>query len=664
MRVLSTHCLRSSAAMWVLALSASGMLANAAEPTLPQPLIAEAAPAANAVTQSAPVGAAKPQGPAVAAKPAPAAVVPAPIADTTTPSAPPAGGLLPEPGAVPRPTSSLSENVTINLINRLVQRGALTQQDATDLIRLAEQDALMARAQSQALAETQAAVMQQQAATVPPASEDEYRVTYVPETVKDQIRDELRVEVLNQARREHWAAPNAIPEWTQRIKIFGDMRMRQESLLYPSGNDTSGVFPNFNAINTGQPFDTSGTVFSPQLNANQDRERTRLRMRLGFDIDLEDGFTAGIRMATGGNNSPVSTNQTLGSSNGSSQGGGFSKYELWLDRAFIRYEASLMPKANLMIEIGRFQNPFMTSSQIMWDEDVNLDGAAFQITSPWTPEYTTFLTAGAFPVFNSDLNFPSNSPTKGASYNKYLLATQFGVQFKITEKIEAKMSLAYYDWQNIEGRLSSPFVPLNATDAGDTDNSRPLFAQKGNTYRPIRNITPTALNGFGTTNQFQYYGLASKFRQIAWAGRIDFNHYEPMQVSLLGEFIRNNAFERSTINSVAVNNRSGGGSGTFDGGNIAWYMGVNLGKAVTAFDKRGDWAFGLGYRHVESDAVVDAFSESRFGNGGTNMQGYTIQASLAMSKRTWMRAAYMAASQIAGPTLKTDVFLIEYHAKF
>ncbi len=631
----------------------------AQEPQLPAKLLAEnTTPATPA---SAPVSAA-------------AASATTPI--STDPAA--AVAVLPDPNApAPQPIlAAPSQNVTLNLINRLVQKGILSQGEAADLIQGAEQDAAFAKAQAQALAETQAAVMTQNAQPPVEPDSDEVRVTYIPEAVKAQIRDQLRTEVFAQARAQQWAAPNSAPEWTQRIKMFGDMRVRQESLMYPSGNDNvSGAFPNFNAINTSAPFDfrnTAGTL-PPQLNVDQNRDRTRLRMRLGFDIDLEDGFTAGIRMATGGNNSPVSTNQTLGSTNGNTQGGGFSKYELWLDRAFIRYEASLLPKANLMIEIGRFQNPFMTASQIMWDEDVNLDGAAFQITSPWTSGFTSFLTAGAFPVFNSALNVGENNVAKTASYNKYLIAAQFGVQFKITEKIEAKMGIAYYDWKNIEGRFSSPFVPASALDAGDTDDSRPLFAQKGNSYRPIRNITATpgaapGGNLNGTINQFQYFGLATPFKQIAWTGRLDFNNWEPMQVSLLGEFIKNVGLDKAAMGDLArrdavVNNRSGG-TGNWEGGDIAWYMGLNVGKPLQLFDRRGDWAFGLGYRHVESDAVVDGFSESRFGNGGTNMEGYTIQASMALSKRTWVRAAYMSASQIAGPTLQTDVFLFECHAKF
>lgn len=621
------------------------VLLHAAEPALPGPLLAENAPAA-------------PAGPAEAG----AVTQEIPLDPAQAPA------VLPDPaGAAPQPIlATPSQNVTLNLINRLVQKGVLTHAEAADLIKGAEEDAAFAKAQAQALADTQAAVAAQNA--MPPVEPDaeEVRVTYIPESVKAQIRDQLRTEVFAQARAQQWAAPNSAVEWTQRIKLFGDIRMRQDRFMFPAGNDNSGVFPNFNSINTGAPFDVSGTVFSPQLNVDQDRERTRLRMRLGFDIDLEDGFTAGIRMATGGNNAPVSTNQTLGStSNGNSgQGGNFSKYELWLDRAFIKYEASFLEHANLMMLLGRFDNPFVTNSQIMWDEDVGLDGIAFKVDNRWSPGFKTFLTGGAFPVFTSYFNFGSTNPAKYESYNKYLLAAQFGVEFKITDDIEAKTSLAYYDWKNVEGRLSSPFVPLDESYSGDTDNSRPSFAQKGNTYRPIRNITPTALNGFGTTNQYQYFGLASEFRQIYWTGRIDFNHFEPVQVSLLGEYIKNVAFDQNAINSVAVNNRTGGGAGAFDGGDTAWYMGVNVGKAISAFDKPGDWAFGIGYRHVESDAVIDGLTDSVFGGGGTNMEGYSLNAALALSKRTWLRMAYMSASQIAGPQLRTDVFLFDFTAKF
>lgn len=614
----------------------------AAEPALPAPLplLAENAPPATATSTSTPAPMAA----------APAEAVP----------------VLPDPNAAaPQPIlSAPSQNVTLNLINRLVQKGILTHGEATDLIKGAEEDAAFAKAQAQALAETQAAVAAQTA--MPPVQPDaeEVRVTYIPESVKNQIRDQLRTEVFEQARAQHWAAPGSVPEWTQRIKMFGDVRTMYQGFSFPDGNNNTGVFPNFNLINTGQPFDVAGTIFSPQLNVDKHRDTYLMRMRLGFDIDLEDGFTAGIRFATGSTNTPVSTNQALAAAGPGGQGGNFSKYQLWLDRAFVKYDASLSQDSHLAFWLGRFDNLFMTSSEIMWDEDVALDGIAFKVDQTWNSNFKTWLSGGAFTVFNSALNFPDNSPTKAASYDKYLFAAQFGVQFKPVEDIEVKMGIAYYDWKNIEGRLSDPFVPLNNVDAGSTDNSRPLFAQKGNTYRPIRNITPSALNGFGTTNQWQYFGLATPFRQIAWSGRMDLNYWEPVQVSLLGEYVKNLAFNRAAINSVAVNNRSGGGSGGFAGGDTAWYMGVNVGKPYTLFNERGDWNMGVGYRYVESDAVVDGFTDSNFGGGGTNMKGYTLSAAMALSKATAIRLSYMTASQIAGPTLRSDVVMFDLTAKF
>ncbi len=618
----------------------------AAEPALPAPLplLAENAP------------------PAPAAATATSSSTPAPISTDPAEAVP----VLPDPNAAPPQAMTPTQNVTLNLINRLVQKGILTHGEASDLIKGAEEDAAFAKAQAQALAETQAAVAAQTA--MPPVQPDaeEVRVTYIPESVKAQIRDQLRTEVFAQARAQHWAAPGSVPEWTQRIKLSGDIRTLYQGFSYPDGNNNTGVFPNFNLINTGAPFDVSptSTIFSPQLNVDKHRDTYLMRMRLAFDIDLEDGFTAGIRFATGSTNTPVSTNQALGAAGPGGQGGNFSKYQLWLDRAFVKYDASLSQDSHIAFWLGRFDNLFMTSSEIMWDRDVALDGVAFKLDQTWNSNFKTWVSGGAFAVFNTALNFPDNSPTKAASYDKYLFAAQFGVQFKPVEDIEVKMGFAYYDWKNIEGRLSDPFVPLNNTDAGSTDASRPLFAQKGNTYRPIRNITPSALNGFGTTNQYQYFGLATPFRQFAWSGRMDLNYWEPMQVSLLGDFVKNMAFNRDAINSVAVNNRNGGGAGSYAGGDTAWYMGVNVGKPYTLFNERGDWNIGVGYRYVESDAVVDGFTESNFGGGGTNFKGYTLSAAMALSKATAIRLTYMSATQIAGPTLRSDVVRFELNAKF
>jgi len=72
-------------------------------------------------------------------------------------------------------------------------------------------------------------------------------------------------------------------------------------------------------------------------------------------------------------------------------------------RALIKYDSSFLPHANVAFLRGRFDNPFMPPSQIMWDEDVGLDGVPFKVSNEGSKGLKTFLTGGAFPVFNSDL---------------------------------------------------------------------------------------------------------------------------------------------------------------------------------------------------------------------------------------------------------------------
>ncbi len=549
----------------------------------------------------------------------------------------------------PAPRAPRSQNVTINLINRLVERGLLPQSDADELIKQAQEDAAAARAE--ALAATPAGPAPAPAGTV--------RVTYVPEIMRTQIRDELKAEVLAQARAERWADPRAVPDWVTRFRVSGDLRVRGEGVIFPSGNDNTGAFPNFNAINTGSPFDVSGSVFSPQLNVDQDRNRLRLRARIGAEVQLGDGYTTGLRLATGDNNSPVSANQSFGAS-GSGQGGNFSKYAIWLDRAFLKYETG-DPEANLAATFGRFENPFF-STDLIWDDDLGFDGFAVRGSRRLAGDVTGFVTAGAFPVFNTDLNFASNQPAKFRSTDKWLYGAQLGADWKIRDDVRLKAGLAYYDFQNIEGRLSSPFTPLNSSDQGDTDGTRPAFAQKGNTYMALRNITPSALNGFGTTSQFQYFGLATPYRDLALTVRLDLNHYAPVQVSFLADFVKNLAADPVAIAAKAVNNLGAAGAGSYAGSDYAWLFGVRVGHV--ALEKRGDWSLALNWRRVGSDAVVDGFNDSDFGGGGTNVQGYTLAATYALSPRVALGLRWMSSNEVAGPAFKTDSLTLDLNAKF
>ncbi len=559
----------------------------------------------------------------------------------------------------------ISQNVTINLINRLVKRGVLTAEDAADLIKLAEADALAARMRDETL---RLAIAD---AAAPPMSDDDIGVSYVPEPVRRQMQAEIKAEVLAEAREQEWAAKQPAPSWLDKIEIFGDFRTRYDGTFFPDsksavdpltgelvhikGNDNTGVFPDFNAINTGSPFDVAGTQFSPQHNVDQDRHRLRFRFRAGAAVELEEGFSGGFRIATGDSSSPVSTNQSFGSS-----GGNFSKYQLWLDRAFLSYHIDDFSGTDLHLDLGRFNNPFF-SSEVMWDDDLGFDGLAARGSFKLRDNMKLFATAGAFPIFNTSFNFSTNRPDKFDSTDKWLYGGQVGLDWKIKDDLSAKFAVAYYDFDGAEGKFSTPYIPLTSSDAGDTDGTRPSFAQKGNTYMPLRVIIPHDSNDDGARNQFQYFGLATPFRNVALTGRLDYDGYEPIRLSLAGEVIKNVAFDRSRLSKYAVNNR-GRSTGRFEGGDMAWYLNFIAGSA--AFEERGDWNVFLGYRHVESDSVIDGFTDSDFGVGGTNMKGFTLGGNYALSPSVRIGARWMSASEIAGPPLKSDVLQFDINAKF
>jgi Putative porin len=568
--------------------------------------------------------------------------------------------------------SASSEDVTINsvkLLDLMVKRKLISRADADALIHEASEQRTPQRATAAAPA---AAAPATAAATAAPPNDGAVHVTYVPDIVKDQIRDEVKQQVMAQAKTEGWAAPNEVPSWVQRIHLYGDIRARYEGDMFPTGNDNTGGLPNFNAINTGSPFDASqgNQNFYPTLNVDQNRNRYRLRARLGAGADLGEGFSAGIRVASGENDSPVSENQSLGAANGA-QGGDFAKYSIWLDRSFIRYDLWHEQGKALNLTVGRMDNPFFATN-LIWADDLGFDGLAVSGKYAVRDDVTPFFTIGAFPVFNTDFNFASNQPAKFKSEDKWLYAIQAGSEWKINQDYAAKMGVAYYLYRNIEGKLSTPCTVDSASDTCSTDDSRPSFAQNGNTYTPLRNIIADAANNNGATSQFQYYGLATPFHELALTGHFDVNHFDPTHIWLDGEFVKNLAFDKSTINQKAVNNRGAclvvaadltcSVPGPFEGGSIGWFVNASVGSPVLA--QRWDWNVSLGYKHVESDAVVDGFTDSDFGLGGTNLKGFIVGGNLALSHNVWTRLRWLSADNIAGSPYKTDIVQLDLNTKF
>ena len=630
-----------------------------------------------------------------------------PVGNAAAPSGESGSPAAPD-GAVPAASSAASTptgNIVVNLINKLVERGVLSATDARSMVTQAQAEAEAQKVQNEsdmfAIAQiaavqtmTDQALAQQSGVSAVEASrremEEDMGVTYIPAPVRDQLAEEIRRKLaaggVSVAGGEQ-KPPPGLPTILARLKPEGEIRFRYEADLYPSSNSNlQNAFVNFNSINTGPPINMLDLVNDPppQWNANQNRNRYRMLVRLGTGIELGDNFSAGVRVATGDNNSPVTANQSFGLAN-QGQGGQFSKYAIWLDRAFIRYDLGgggpdtgmlavgapysmvgpgELGGAGMTLWFGRFDNPFF-STPIIFDNDLGFDGAAIRLTYNHEDVIIPSVVAGAFPVFNTDLNFSSNQTEKFPSYDKYLFAIQGGTQINLTRNWTTQLAAAYYNFYNIEGKLSSPYAQYSENDPGDTDNSRPSFAQKGNTYRTLRNlIVPPGQTALLT--DYQYFGLATPFQNLAFTGKLSYDGWDPVRVSLIGEYVRNLAFNASAINEVAVNNLSVDDNlspdGTFEGDPNAWLIDLEAGHAE--LDKLGAWQMSFGYRWIGSDAVVDGFNDSDFGLGGTNMKGFTVAGRLALSPNVFLGFRWFGSESIAGPQFDMNIFQLDLGAKF
>lgn len=544
----------------------------------------------------------------------------------------------------------VGDSAMVRLIRGLIQSGTLTKDVG---------EALLAQAQTEAMAAQQA----QRTAAAPVAAgglrvePGDVRVPYISQTVRDQIRDEVKGQVMAQAKSEGWAAPNETPEWSKRIHVEGDVRMRNESRSYSGGN--SNIEINWASINSGSGYDvnTNTNLALPSLlNTQQDRRNLfRARARLGVFADISDSTKAGVRLASGSDDSPVSTTQTLG--------GGLGKKNVWLDQMWLSYQ----PVDWLNFTGGRFGNPFV-STDLLYSNDLNFDGIAAQFTKTLAnKDVSLFGTIGLIPLEYSSDSFPSRSQDKMASENKWLLGAQVGANWKLDSDNSFRGALAYYDFRNTEGQVSTPCALYAGAEACSTDWSRPAFMQKGNTLMLLRNIALDPLDP-ANTPQPQYVGLASQFQLFDVNFRWD-TKVAGYGLRLDANYIRNQAYNKDEMFQRAkggiVNNFGGTGGTTeadFRSGGNAYSLQATFGKPSPA--ARGDWNVLLGYKRIEPDALPDGFNDSTFHQGGTNAKGYFLGASYAIDKNAWFTGRWSATKEVYGAPLSIDTLQVEFNARF
>lgn len=533
--------------------------------------------------------------------------------------------------------------VTEALIRMLQSRNALSAEEAQQLLEQLRKEAAAKPAE-------------------PAEPKGRIRVPYLPESEKQRIREQVKKDVLDTAKAENWAAPNAIPDWTRKISLAGDFRLRQEFDFLDRNNNP--FFINFQAINSGSPYNvgtpTSNQVSPPLLNSTQNRQAQRVRARLELNAKLNDSWSTGFRLSSGNLNNPVSTNQSLGND--------FNKLSLVLDRAYLQYKPTQGWARGLQAQGGRMPNPFV-STELVWDEDVNLDGLALSYKLPDAEVLKPYLTAGGFAIQNTAFDFPSTSSNKSVSHDSWLFAAQLGTDWNFIDDMQAGAALAYYHYQGISGELSQPCLAPTTAFSCNTDDTRPAFVQKGNTLFALRQLQLASAND----PQYQYFGLASPFRVLNARLLWDWSLSRGNHLNFTADYARNLAYDRrKAFARTPVNNYEPGidtnndgvedVQGAYKGGADAYLAQLRYGQQTTRLF--GDWNVYGGYRWIESDAVVDAFTDSDFHLGGTNAKGIYLGANAGVGKNVWLSLHYFSATEISGPPLAIDVLQLDINARF
>lgn len=483
---------------------------------------------------------------------------------------------------------------TLKLIELMVQSGIITQEKAEELLREARRNAAQATAPGKE------------------SKEKVVRVPYVPQVVKDQIKDEVTQEVVAQAKLEGWGKPDPLPGWISRMKFEGEVKFRLQGNHLPSSNAPVGTYVDVQSTNV-----SGGLVL---LNTQGDSQLERVQFRLGIVAPVDYWVTAGARITTGNLNSPVTEWQTLGTT--------FGRAVIGLDRAYIKLD----PVDWATVWLGKFSSPWF-STDMVWYEDLSFEGVVASLRREMRAGTIPFFTAGVLPMQGFDC---TSLQLLSCGQYKRLYAAQLGVEQRLAGDSGFVVAAALYNFDNVQGQTNDPSFPTDKAYV-------PGFVQKGNS---MFNVNP-----LGSPPLF---GLASKFRELNLTAQLNLANFDPTRIILSGDFVKNIGFDQQEILQ-----RTGLDLAPHTKG---YQAKLSVGRPMIA--KAGEWQTWIGYKYVESDAVLDAFNDSDFHLGGTDAKGWFVGGILGVAKNTTLRVRYLSANAIDLPPLAIDVLQMDLAAKF
>ncbi len=320
-----------------------------------------------------------------------------------------------------------------------------------------------------------------------------------------------------------------LPTWLDRITIFGDARTRFE-----------GFYAN-------------------NLKA---RNRFRLRARLGVSSRISDEIGATVRLATGNEKDPISTNQTLDST--------FTRKPINLDQAYL----TLTPGKTFHLQPGLFTvtagkfgvNAYRTS-ELLWDDDLSPEGATETVSLFQQKDgFFRGLKLNAFQWIVDEVS-GGDDPW------------MFGGQ--------AVADMGFGDVATMTGSIGDfRYEELNAVAAKFLE---PTSKNYNNQLTRSNRLTYDATG--------KVTGYASNFN--IFNANTDLDFPDPAGLGI----------PAGVFGDFACNTEASSGK------NLGFYIGFGIGKAGKDFyhnglKNQGDWGMSYTYAWVQQDAVLSLFSYS------------------------------------------------------
>ncbi|HUJ79708.1 MAG TPA: putative porin [Nitrospiria bacterium] len=349
--------------------------------------------------------------------------------------------------------------------------------------------------------------------------------------------------------------------WIDRIVFSGDLRLRHSTYFFE--NNADGTYNN-------------GVT----------EHRERIRLRIGAEIKMGD-VTVGIRLASG-TGQQTSTNQT--------ENDLFNGKGIWMDRAYLSWQGAATRW--LKITGGKMSNPFFTiyTSDLVWDEDVNPEGFAENLTARPSAHVHLFFNAGQFVLNEVAIN----------NHDPWLLGEQGGISVEPTRIVKATVAAAFYDAVNASGQGSNAL--------GGT-------VQQGNSRFPASCTATPPADSCYLLNNYRILDLATLVSVQAG----------PIPIAFMGEYVRN----------VANTTTTGTASGQATG-NEGYQIGAIVGKAAEA----QSWEFAYFYKLLQLDATLADLADSDFGTGGTGRRGHIIWAAYNPTPYLQFKTRYFTTKSI------------------